>query len=53
MAISRSHSKKQPSQNPVAFYELKQSGGAKGKGGGSVPDQLKSGTQRERVFGKK
>ncbi len=53
MAISRTHHKKSPSQNPVAFYEGKQSGGAFGKGGGKVPDKLSSGTQREKVYGRK
>ncbi len=53
MAISRSWRKKQPSQNPVAFFEGKQSGGATGKAGGSVPDKLSSGAQREKIFGRK
>lgn len=53
MAISRSHSKKSPSQNPVDFYELKQSGGAEGKGGAKVPDKLSSGKQREQIYGRK
>lgn len=53
MAVSRSHSKKSPSQNPVAFFEGKQSGGAMGKGGGKVADKLSSGSQREKVYGKK
>lgn len=53
MSISRTHTKKSPSQNPVAFFEGKQSGGAMGKGGGKVPDKLSSGTQREKVYGRK
>lgn len=53
MAISRTHSKKSPSQNPVAFFEGKQSGGALGKGSGKVPDKLSSGTQREKIYGRK
>ena len=52
MAISRSHDKKSPSQNPVDFYKSKQSGGADGRAKSSVPDQLKGGPQREKVFGK-
>lgn len=52
MAISKTHSKKQPSQNPTAFYKGEQSGGRTGKSTGSVPDQLKGGPQREKVYGK-
>lgn len=51
MAISKDHAKKQPSQNPVDFYQGKQSGGAYGKAG-SVPDQLKGGPMREKIMGK-
>ena len=55
MAVSRTHSKKSPSQNPVDFYELKQHGGAdpgttKAQ---RVPDKLSSGTQREKIYGRK
>lgn len=53
MAISRTWSKKAPSQNPVAFFEMKQHGGALGKGSASVPDKLTSGVQREKIFGRK
>lgn len=53
MAISRTHSKKQPSQSPVDFYKLKQSGGRDGAASGSVPDKLTGGPQRENVYGKK
>lgn len=53
MAISRTWSKKAPSQNPVDFYECKQSGGPLGKGGASVPDKLTSPAPRERVYGRK
>ena len=53
MAISREHSKKSPSQNPVSFYQSKQQGGATGKAGAVVPDKLTSGEQREQVMGKK
>lgn len=53
MAVSRDHSKKQPSQNPVDFYKGKQSGGAYGKGSGTVPDKLSGGPMRERVYGGK
>jgi len=52
MAISRSHGKKSPNQNPVAFFECKQAGGPEGKGGKTVPDKLTSGPQREKVYGK-
>jgi hypothetical protein len=53
MAISKSHAKKSPSQNPVDFYELKQSGGAEGKNPAKVPDKLKSGAMREKIYGRK
>ena len=53
MAISRTFAKKQPSQNPVDFFEAKQSGGAHGKSSGKVPDKLSSGTQREKIYGRK
>lgn len=52
MAIDRSSHKKAPSQNPVDFAMSKQQGGAYGKPQ-NVPDVLKSGPQREKVFGKK
>lgn len=53
MAISRSHSKKAPSQNPSDFYKSEQAGGARGNSTQRVPDQLKGGPMREQVFGKK
>lgn len=53
MAVSRSFSKKSPSQNPVKFFEGAQSGGADGKSSYKAPDKLSSGTQREKVFGRK
>jgi hypothetical protein len=53
MAISRSNAKKSPTQNPVDFYKLKQSGGAYGSSGGRVGDQLTGGPQREKVMGSK
>lgn len=52
MAISKTHSKKSPSQNPVDFYKSQQSGGATGKSSGSVPDKLKGGPMREKIFGR-
>ena len=51
--ISRSHSKKQPSQDPVAFYKSEQAGGAEGKSSGKVPDKLTGGPMREQIYGKK
>lgn len=51
MAISKTHAKKSPSQNPTAFYKLQQQGGAKGKAT-SVPDKLTGGPMREKVYGK-
>lgn len=53
MAISKTHAKKSPSQNPVDFYKSQQFGGPLGKSTERVPDQLKGGPQREQVFGKK
>lgn len=55
MAISRSFSKKAPSQNPVAFFECKQHGGAEPSTSKnqSVPDKLSSGPQREKIYGRK
>jgi len=52
MAVSRSSSKKAPSQNPVAFYQGVQQGGAHGKPT-RVGDKLASGAMREKIWGKK
>jgi hypothetical protein len=52
MAIDRKFSKKAPSQNPVDFYKGVQQGGANGSPQ-KVPDQLKGGPMREKVFGTK
>lgn len=52
MAISRSHGKKSPSQDPKAFFECKQSGGTKGASY-KAPDKLSSGSQREKIEGRK
>lgn len=54
MPVSRQHpSKKSPNQSPVAFFEGKQAGGADGKGSYKAPDKLSSGTQREKIYGRK
>ena len=53
MAISKSHGKKSPSQNPIDFALMKQAGGATGASSGRVPDKLSSPKPRERVYGKK
>ena len=53
MAISKSHGKKSPSQNPTAFYKSEQFGGAEGKGTQKVPDKLSGGPQREQIYGRK
>lgn len=50
MAISRSHEKKSPSQNPNSFYKSEQQGGAYGKPT-SVPDKLSGGPMREKIYG--
>ena len=52
MAVSRSHSKKAPSQNPTAFYKLEQQGGTHGSAT-KVGDKLTGGPQREQIYGRK
>lgn len=52
MAISKTHGKKSPNQNPVSFAKSEQFGGPLGKSTQKVPDQLKGGPQREKVFGR-
>ncbi len=54
MAISKTHAKKSPTQNPVDFYQSKQFGGAPGGSKAQkVPDQLSGGPMREKIMGKK
>lgn len=53
MAISRTHAKKSPTQNPVSFYKSEQFGGAEGKSTQKVPDKLTGGPQREQIMGRK
>lgn len=54
MAISKTHAKKSPTQNPVSFYKSEQFGGPPGGSKAQkVPDQLTGGPQRELVMGKK
>lgn len=48
MAISKTHAPKAPTQNPTAFYQGKQQGGAYGKPE-RVPERLKSGPMREKM----
>ena len=52
MAISRSISRKAPSQAPKDFFECKQTGGAHG-GTGMAPEKSTSGAMREKIWGKK
>lgn len=52
MAISHSHEKKSPSQNPVEFYKLKQQGGTHGKPS-VVGAKLSGGPMREKLMGDK
>jgi len=52
MAISRSHSKKSPSQNPVDTFKLVQQGGVYGKPT-KVGDKLTGGPMREQIMGRK
>lgn len=51
MAISKTHHKKSPNQQPTGFYKSQQFGGARGKSTQSVPDKLSGGPQREQVMG--
>lgn len=53
MAISKTHAKKSPNQNPVDFVQGKQFGGAEGKGAQKVGDKLKGGPMREKIYGRK
>jgi len=53
MAISKTHAKKSPNQNPVAFYKSEQFGGAEGKSTQKVGDKLTGGPQREKIYGRK
>lgn len=52
MAVSRSHSKKAPSQNPVDTFKCVQQGGTHGKAT-KVGDKLSGGPQREQIYGRK
>jgi hypothetical protein len=52
MAISRSHSKKEPSQSPTSFYKMEQHGGAYGKPSGNVPEKLTGGPMKEKIWGR-
>lgn len=51
-AVSRGHSKKAPSQNPVDFFKCQQQGGAEGKPT-KVGDKLQGGPMREQIMGRK
>ena len=51
MAISRSHDKKSPSQDPVAFYKSTQQGGAYGSPS-KVSDKLTGGPMLEKIMGR-
>lgn len=54
MPISKTHAKKSPSQNPVAFYEGKQAGGALPIGKPEkVGDKISSPACREQIYGRK
>lgn len=55
MPISKTWSKKAPSQNPVSFAKSEQQGGTNGNQSKpqSVPDKLTGGPQREKIFGRK
>jgi hypothetical protein len=51
MAVSRSLTRKAPSQAPKDFFECQQTGGAHG-GTGKAPEKSSSGTMREKIWGK-
>ena len=51
MAISRTMSRKAPSQAPKDFFACKQAGGAHGSTG-KAPEKSTSGPMRERIMGK-
>lgn len=53
MAVSKTHSKKAPNQNPTSFFKMEQHGGAYGRTAQKVPDVLKGGPMREQVMGRK
>jgi hypothetical protein len=53
MAISKTHAKKSPNQNPVDFYKSKQFGGATGASTQKVGDKLTGGPMREQIMGRK
>ena len=53
MAVSKSHAKKSPNQNPVDFYKSKQFGGARGMSTQKVGDRLTGGPMREQIDGRK
>lgn len=52
MAVSRSHSKKAPSQQPSDFFKCQQQGGTHGKPT-RVGDRLQGGPVREQIYGRK
>jgi len=52
MAVSKSHEKKSPSQNPTSFYKSEQQGGAYGMPQ-KVGDTLTGGPMREKIYGNK
>ena len=52
MAISRSHSKKAPTQRPNDFFKGVQQGGTHGSPQ-SVGDRLQGGPLRETIYGRK
>lgn len=52
MAVSRSHAKKSPSQNPVDTFKCVQQGGTHGVAQ-KVGDKLTGGPMREQIYGRK
>lgn len=52
MAVSRSHSKKAPNQNPTDFFKSKPAGGPRGQSTQRVPDKLTGGPMVEKIYGR-
>lgn len=52
MAVSRSHSKKAPTQSPTSFFKCEPQGGTHGTPT-KVGDKLSGGPMREKIFGRK
>lgn len=52
MAVSRTITRKSPSQSPSEFYRCVQSGGTHGNATYVAPEKLSSGPMKEKIMGK-